>query len=150
MGAWLLLASGTLWLSMALIPARAEAVTPAASQAQPAAARPRSGGVDGLIQHLHDNLMITHSQEQLWQAVAKIMRENADTLNALAKTRAERADTANAIDDLKSYAEISEAHANGTKRLLPAFEALYNSMSAEQKQKADAEFRGHYRGHHRP
>ncbi len=146
----LVLGSGGFLLSMTFAPARAEDVPAATSQGHPAAPQAQRAGIDQLIQHLHDSLKITQSQELLWQPVAKVMRENAATLSALAKTRAEHADTANAIDDLRSYVEISEAHADGTRRLLPAFEALYNSMSNEQKQKTDLEFRGHYQAHHRP
>jgi len=105
-------------------------------------------GIDALIQHLHDSLKITPQQEPQWQNVANVMRENAETLNNLVKERSERAKTANALDDLKSYAKISEAHTAATKRLIPAFQALYDSMSPEQKQTADAEFRDHFREHH--
>lgn len=78
------------------------------------------------------------------------MRENAETMSRLAQERAEHAQTATALDDLKSYAEISEAHADGTKRMIQAFQALYDSMSPEQKNAADAEFRGRLlqRAHH--
>jgi hypothetical protein len=85
----------------------------------------------------------------LWQKVAAVMRENADALSQLAKTRAEAANNMTAVDDLKSYAQISEAHAEGTKKLVPPFQALYDSMSAEQRKAADQEFQQHYRsGHH--
>jgi periplasmic protein CpxP/Spy len=78
------------------------------------------------------------------------MRENAETMTRLAQVRAEHAQTATAIDDLTSYAEISEANAAATKRMIPVFQALYDSMSPEQKKAADAEFRGHLqkRAHH--
>ncbi len=97
---------------------------------------------------MHDTFKITPAQEPQWQAVAKVMRENAEELAGLTKTRSEHAATASALDDLKSYAEISAAHAMGTQRLIPAFAALYDGMSAEQKQAADTEFRGHFRHHH--
>jgi protein CpxP len=78
------------------------------------------------------------------------MRENAATMSRLARERAEHAQTATALDDLKSYAEMSEAHAAGTKRMITVFQALYDSISAEQKHAADAEFRGRLqeRAHH--
>jgi periplasmic protein CpxP/Spy len=99
-------------------------------------------GIDALIDHLHDSLKITAEQEPLWHGVTEVMRENAETMNRLAQQRAEHAQTATALDDLKSYAEISEAHAAGTKRMIPVFQALYDSMSPEQKNAADGEFRG--------
>jgi len=108
----------------------------------------KEAGIEAMVQHLHDSLKITPQQEPQWQNVATVMRDNAETLNNLVKERSEHAKTATALDDLKSYARISEAHAAATKRLIPAFEALYDSMSPEQKQTADAEFRDHFREHH--
>jgi protein CpxP len=99
-------------------------------------------GIEALIQHLHDSLRITQAQEPQWLGVTRVIRENAATMNTLAEERAEHAQTATAIDDLKSYAQISQAHATGTKRMLSVFQALYDSMSPEQRQAADAEFRG--------
>jgi hypothetical protein len=60
--------------------------------------------------------------------------------------RADKASTATALDDLKSYAEIATAHAEGLKKFLPVFETLYGSMSDAQKAQADTLFRGpqHY------
>ena len=74
-----------------------------------------TGGIDALIKHLHDTFKITVAQEESWEKVANVMRENAETMSKLAKTRSEGAKTMTAVDDLRSYAEISEAHAEGTK-----------------------------------
>jgi hypothetical protein len=45
-----------------------------------------------------------------------------------------------AIEDVKSYAAIAEAHADGLKKFAPVFEALYASMSDAQKKNADTLF----------
>jgi periplasmic protein CpxP/Spy len=104
-------------------------------------------GIDALIDQLHETLKITAEQDPLWRGVTNVMRENAETMSRLAQERAEQAQTATALDNLKSYAEISEAHAAGTRRMIPVFEGLYDSMSPEQKKAADAEFRGHLQEH---
>lgn len=131
---------------------QAQAQGPAAPAAVAAPGNASAGehhhDLDGLIAHLHDTFRITLAQEPQWKEVAKIMRENAETLTALAKARAEHASAATAPEDLKSYAEISEAHARGTQRLIPAFQALYDIMSPEQQKAADAEFHQHFREHH--
>jgi hypothetical protein len=106
------------------------------------------GGVDGLIVHLHQAFKITPAQETLFQNLADVMRQDAETMSALAKTRAEGAKTRTAVDDLTSYSEIAEAHAEGTKKMIPPFQALYASMSDSQKKAADEEFREHYAAHH--
>ncbi|MGH8209922.1 MAG: Spy/CpxP family protein refolding chaperone [Steroidobacteraceae bacterium] len=123
---------------------------PAAPTARnvPASKDEAAGGIDSLIKHLHGQLKITSAQENLWRNVTNVMRENAATMSKLAKARSDSSKTMTAVDDLKSYAEISEAHAEGTKNMIAPFQALYDDMSAEQKKAADEEFREHYRGHH--
>lgn len=93
------------------------------------------------IKELHAKLKITSEQEPLWSKVAQVMLEDAKTLDALTKTRIEQAKTMTAVDDLKSYGEIAEAHANGIKKLTPVFADLYAGMSDTQKKEADLFFR---------
>jgi hypothetical protein len=134
-------------IAMASVPARSWADGPAV---QAGAARARAAtGVDGLIAHLHQELKITPAQEALFQKLADVMRENAETMSTLAKRRVDAAGTVTAVEDLKSYAEISEAHAAGAKKMITVFQPLYDSMSDDQKKAADAEFREHYATHHR-
>ena len=133
-------------IGMASVPARSWADT-ASGQADTAQAK-ASAGVNGLIAHLHEELKILPPQEPLFQKLADVMRENAETMGTLAKRRADAAKTMTAVEDLKSYAEISEAHAEGTKKMISAFQPLYDSMSDDQKKIADEEFREHYATHH--
>jgi protein CpxP len=102
--------------------------------------------VEARIKELHAKLKITPAQEELWNNVTQVMRDNAKTMEALIKARSEKASTMNAIDDLKSYSEIAEAHADGLKKFIPAFEPLYASMSDAQKKDADNLF--HHQGRH--
>ena len=46
----------------------------------------------------------------------------------------------NAVDNLKSYEQITDAHAEGLKKIMPDFEKLYNQMSPAQKKTADSVF----------
>ena len=96
--------------------------------------------VEDRIKLLYAKLKITPAQEGLWDNVTKAMRENAVTMEALIKERSEKAGTKNAVDDLKSYSAIAEAHADGLKKFIPAFESLYASMSDAQKKDADTLF----------
>jgi len=89
------------------------------------------------MQALHDRLRITPAQEPLWAAVADLVRRNDETIDAISRERRESAATMSAIDDLRSFAAISAAHAAGTKAFLPAFAALYGIMPAEQRANAD-------------
>ncbi|WP_246181790.1 Spy/CpxP family protein refolding chaperone [Pandoraea cepalis] len=107
--------------------------------------------VETRISNLHTRLQITSTQESLWQPVAQIMRDNANRTQSLLKARADDASHMSAVDDLRSYGQIAEAHADGIKKLTLAFETLYNSMSDVQKHNADLIFRnqGHRVGHKR-
>ena len=87
--------------------------------------------------------MITPEQEEAWNDVAQVMRDNAKTMEALIKARTENASTMTAVDDLKSYGEIAEAHADGIKNFISVFEPLYAGMSDAQKKTADTLFRHH-------
>ena len=93
------------------------------------------------IKELHGTLKITQPQEELWNALIQVMRENAKTMDTLIQARAEKAKAMNAVEDLKSYSEIVAANAEGLKKFIPAFEALYAAMSDDQKKNADVIFR---------
>ncbi|MFM0209526.1 Spy/CpxP family protein refolding chaperone [Paraburkholderia sediminicola] len=97
--------------------------------------------VDTRINNLHARLQITADQESLWQPVAQVMRDNAGTMDSLRQSRMANANSMSAIDDLRSYGQVVDAHADGIKKLTSAFEALYNSMSDTQKHNADLIFR---------
>ena len=73
------------------------------------------------------------------------MRDNAKTMDALTRARVDQAPTMTAVEDLKSYTAITQAHAEGLTKFLPAFEALFASMSDAQKAEANTMFRGHGR-----
>ena len=105
--------------------------------------------VEARIKSLHDRLKITAAQETQWAAVADAMRDNARTMDAAIQQR-ETAKAMTAVDDLKAYQAIADAHAQGLQKLIPAFDALYASMSDDQKKNADAVFsrgRHHRHGH---
>lgn len=114
----------------------APATAPKASPADRAEAR---------IKELHTKLKITKDQEDLWSKVADAMRDNEKMMEPLHKGRSEKAKTASAVDDLKSYSAIADAHAEGLKKFIPVFAALYDSMSDDQKKNADTVFRTHHK-----
>ena len=99
--------------------------------------------VEARIKELHTKLKITPEQEDLWNNVTQVMRDNAKKMEELINARSEAASTMTAIDDLKSYGEIVEAHADGIRKFIPAFEPLYANMSDAQKKAADKLFSHH-------
>jgi LTXXQ motif family protein len=105
------------------------------------------------IKQLQGVLKITEEQEELWNNLTQVMRENAkdmDTLtDALAKERAESTKTMNAVEHMKFHSQITEAHSDQLKKFIPPFEALYSSMSDEQKNITDKIFRTGKLGKHK-
>ena len=97
--------------------------------------------VEARITDMHAKLKITQAQEDQWAKVTQAMRDNEKAIEPLIKARKDNAKTMTAVDDLKSYGEITDAHADGIKKFTPVFAALYDSMSDAQKKEADALFR---------
>ena len=93
------------------------------------------------IKTMHTKLKITAAQEESWGKVAEVMRDDGKRMDALTQARADHANQANALDDLKSYSEVTDAHADGIRKLAAAFGPLYTSMSDTQKKEADELFR---------
>ena len=92
------------------------------------------------IKSIHDQLKITADQEPKFGKLADVMRANAKEMSEAVEKREMAEKTATALDDLKAYQAIAEAHADGLKELVPAFEGLYSVLSDGQKKEADALF----------
>jgi hypothetical protein len=116
------------------------------SPAQQAMAAPASDSsamtsVETRIKDLHKQLHITEAQKPQWDALAQVMRTNAQAMVDLQKQRATDAKSENAVEVIKSYEAVIDAHEDGMKKFVPPFEALYNGMSDAQKKTADSLFR---------
>jgi membrane-associated HD superfamily phosphohydrolase len=111
------------------------------AMAAPATESPRVQTVDARIKELHRRLHITEAQKTQWDNLARVMRDNAQAMAEVEKQRAADASSMNAVDVVKSYSAVIDAHEDGMKKFVPAFENLYNSLSDAQKKTADAMFR---------
>jgi protein CpxP len=92
------------------------------------------------IKEIHEELHITADQEAKFGKLADVMRANAKEMSEAVEKREMAEKTATAIDDLKAYQKIAQAHADGLKDLVPAFEGLYSGLSDSQKKEADQLF----------
>jgi hypothetical protein len=93
------------------------------------------------IADLHTRLHITAAEQSQWDQFAQVMRDNAKDLDQAYQQRATSFDKMNAIDNMQSYAQIEQTRAQDLQKLVPAFQALYTSLSDQQKQQADQLFR---------
>ena len=126
--------AGRVIAAAAVLPAMLFAVSSTATSARAAdaltsspsrRAGPSRNAVDARITDLHKKLKVTADQQGLWNDMAQVMRANAQKMRDNVTDRSTRLKSMNAVDDLRSYQKITDEHADGLKRLLPAFEALY-------------------------
>jgi periplasmic protein CpxP/Spy len=122
------------------------ATPPATAAASPMSSHPVLGNsaeqrVAEHIKELHAQLRITSAEQPQWEQFAQVMRENARDMDQAFAERMQQYPTMNALQNMQSYEQISEAHAQHLHKLVPAFENLYNAMPEAQKQLTDQVFR---------
>jgi Spy/CpxP family protein refolding chaperone len=115
------------------------AQTPAVTATGAAATAQGNTRIEQHIKELHTQLKITAAEEPQWDVVAQTMRDNATQIDQLISKREDR-DTMTALDDLDSYAQITQANSDGVKKLAAVFAPLYNAMPDDQKRNADKVF----------
>jgi hypothetical protein len=140
-------------MSGAFAQTSAPASAPTSAASAPTGKAGHERNVEDRIAYLHAQLKITPAQETQWNAFADVMRSNGETMGQLFQQR-KAATNVTAVDDMKQYATIAQAHADGMKKLVDAFDPLYSSLSPEQKKLADTTFHqpgaadGGHRHHH--
>jgi periplasmic protein CpxP/Spy len=106
-----------------------------AGQTAPA---PASDQTAARIKYLHDRLRITPEQEPLWDEVAQAIHDNAGDLAPLLKERFRATTSGSALDLLHVYETLGETQLGALKKIIAAFDPLYNGLSDSQKKIADA------------
>jgi LTXXQ motif family protein len=105
------------------------------------------------IKKLQGALKITEAQEELWNNLIQVMRENAKDMDALTDTlaqeKAEGTKTMNAVEHMKLHSQITEARLDQLKKLIPPLEEFYSSLSDGQKKTMDTIFRAEKHGKHK-
>ena len=101
------------------------------------------------IKQLQGALKITADQEELWNNLTAVMRENAKDMDAFSKERAENTKPLNAVEHLKFHSQITEMHLDQMEKLIPPFEAFYSSLTDQQKNITNAIFRTGKQGKHK-
>lgn len=107
----------------------------------------RSKDVDQHINALHAQLHITATQQSQWDQFAQVMRDNAAAMQQELMERGSHASTMTALENMQSYAQIAQQHAENMQKLTTAFQAVYDSMSDAQKKNADTVFRARAETH---
>jgi hypothetical protein len=102
----------------------------------PAQAPAPAPNIEANIAQLHQRLQITPAQEPRFEALANVMRQNARMM-----PNAPPPVTLNPVQALRFAIQTGEQELAGLKRMLPALEALYASLSPMQQRTADQVFR---------
>src|SRR5215470_6313251 len=140
------------WPAVALAQSQAPAAAspgmekPAATASSPLAGHPVAGKtaqerVEQRIKELYSQLRITPAERPQWDQFAEVMRENARDMDQAWLQRVDTFRSLNAVQNMQSYEQIAQQHAQHVQKLVPAFQNLYNSMPDEQKRLADQVFR---------
>ena len=93
------------------------------------------------IKQLQGVLKLTEDQEELWNNLTQVMRENAKDMDAFTEEKAENTKPMNAVEHMKLHSEITETHLDQLEKLIPPFEAFYDSLSDQQKNITNMVFR---------
>jgi hypothetical protein len=118
-------------------PAPAQAQSPAGQKS--AAARPAGDPVEAQLGDIKKRLSITAAQQPQFDQFASVVKQNAKEMDALMQKAAQGAEKG-AIEGLRSAASFAQTEADNLKRLVPALEALYASLTDQQKRTADKLF----------
>jgi periplasmic protein CpxP/Spy len=121
--------------------AQTTAASDSAASAPMSHAQKHADFVEKRIDDLHAQMKITSQQAPQWDAFAQTMRDNATKTDEAFHDRAQKLPSENADDAMKSYAELSQLHADNMQKLAASFSALYATLSDEQKKIADPLFR---------
>jgi periplasmic protein CpxP/Spy len=147
-----------LFVSAALAQPQQPAATQGATTQPPAATSSPMAGhavpgknakerVERRIKELHSQLQITPAEEPQWNEFASVMRENARDMDQAFMQRTQQFATMNAVQNMQSYEQLAEAHAQNVQKLVPAFQKLYDAMPDQQKRLADQVFRANAERH---
>ena len=149
----LLLAAGT--SALLALPAMAQTgaqtgappVSPPPAVTTPHAAAHGPGAVERRIEQLHAQLRITPQEQPQWDAFAQTMQQNANNMHRAIDQRASQMGGMDATQNMQSYAQLAQVHAQDMQNMSSAFQALYQTMSPEQRQNADELFRARDQQH---
>jgi periplasmic protein CpxP/Spy len=132
------------------------ATRPSTTTSGPSATRHHAGAhhdmvdnVEQRIADLHAKLQITTAQQPQWDQFIQVMRDNAQSMDQTFQHRVQTMPAMTATENMQSYAQLASTNAQDVQKLVPAFQALYDTMSDTQKRTADQVFRddAHHGGH---
>jgi periplasmic protein CpxP/Spy len=122
-------------------PFSAQAQVPAGQKpgAEQRQAEPAGDSIEARLAEIKQRLNITAAQQPQFDKFADVLKQNAREMEALMQKELPSAPPG-AVEGLRIAANFAQAEADNLKRLVPALEALYASLSEQQKHAADEMF----------
>jgi protein CpxP len=120
---------------------RSVATTSGPSTAKADVGHNMAAKIEQRITDLHTRLQISPAQQPQWDQFTQVMRDNARDMDQTFQHRVQTLPGMTATENMQSYAQVSMAHAQDMQKLVPAFQALYGTMSDNQKRITDQVFR---------
>jgi hypothetical protein len=115
-----------------------KAAAPSAAKTPQSQAAPAAPSVDAQIADLRQHLKITSAQQAQFDALAAVIKQNDQ--DATANMPPPPSGPPTAVQSLTAAQTAAQTEADGLKKLLPPLQALYDTLSAEQKRTADQWF----------
>ena len=94
--------------------------------------------VEGRLAYAKALLGITDSEAAAWKAYEDVSRANVRSLEAAQRAMIDAERMGSAIDRMHAQTAMMQAQLDARKALLPATEALYNALTPDQQERADA------------
>jgi Cache 3/Cache 2 fusion domain/LTXXQ motif family protein len=94
--------------------------------------------VEGRLAYARTVLGITDSQAAAWKAYEDVSRANVQSMQAAQTAMIDAERMGSAIDRMHAQTAMMQAQLDARKALLPATEALYNALTPDQQERADA------------
>lgn len=96
-----------------------------------------SAHADGRIAFIKAELAITDQQKEAWEAYAAALKKNLDSMKGMREGMKKAMQAKSPVEHLDAHIAAMESRAAALKELRPALAALYETLSGEQKKKAD-------------
>lgn len=93
--------------------------------------------MDGQLAYLKAELGISEAQSKTWDDYVNALKDRATTMQGMHASMMQAMQSGTALDRLQTHIQAMQSMLDGMKAIAPATEALYKTLSDEQKKKAD-------------
>jgi hypothetical protein len=81
--------------------------------------------VETRIKELHAHIGVTQVEAARWDKFDQVMRDNASDMDRILSEWAQRFPSMNALQDMQSYQQVAEAHAQHLQKLVAVFQQQF-------------------------